>query len=330
MASGDYYSILGVGRNAGEAEIKAAYRKKARECHPDVNKSAGAEDKFKEATEAYDVLSDPEKRQMYDQFGRAGAPRGGFGGGGARAYTRTGAPPGGFGGHVSFEDIFGAARESGGSGFTGMGLDDILEALSGAGRRTGPRRKAQRGQDVEHSVTLDFMEAVFGTTTSVRIRRGEGHRTTSETIDVKIPPGVRDGARIRVRGKGGEGPGGSGDLYIVTKVRPHAYFRREGDDVYVDLPVSITEAALGAKIDVPTIDGLTTVTVPAGTGGARRLRLKGKGIRGKDGSPRGDQYVVVRVVPPHELSDEGRELLERFQEAEPYDPRDNAPWKQKA
>lgn len=322
MAKRDYYDVLGVGRDASEAQVKSAYRRLARKYHPDVNKSPDAADKFREATEAYEVLSDPERRKVYDRFGHAG-PHGRFGGPGGRAYTWPGSRVEG----VGFEDFF--RRPSEGQSFFRMSLDDILGALRGgvkSGRRA--RRKSsspRRGADMEHHITLDFMAAIHGTTARLRLQRDRG---AAETIDVKIPPGVREGSRVRVRGKGSSGSGAAGgDLYIVTHVRAHRYFRREGDDIYVDLPISIAEAALGAKVDVPTIDGLTTVTIPPGTSGARRLRLKGKGVKGARGKAPGDQYVVVRIAPPKKLSERGARLLQEFQKSEKYDPRANVPWK---
>ena len=331
MAKTDHYKVLGVKRGASEAEIKTAFRAMARKYHPDVNKSPGAEQRFRDATEAYEVLSDPKRRQMYDQFGHAD-PRGGFGGGpgGARTYTWTGPAQGKGGSGPSFEDIFSAAREGEGEhGFTGMGLDDILAALKGKTRRGAGRRPrpAQRGEDIEYKLDLDFMQAVCGATTSIRVSRQTADGSTqAETIQVRIPPGVRDGSRIRVRGKGRHGPASAGDLYIVAHVGQHPYFRREGDDIVVDVPISITEAALGAKVDVPTIDGATTVTIPPGSGGSKRLRLKGKGVSRTNGQGRGDQYVVLRIVPPPEVSTRGTELLKEFETANPYDPRANTPW----
>lgn len=320
MAKRDYYEVLGVGRKASASAIKTAYRKLARKYHPDVNKEPGATGKFKEATEAYEVLSDSSKRKIYDQFGHAGPAAGPFAG--AQGYTRTGRAGGGFGG-MNFEDIFGAAKAGGGGGgFMGMGLDDILNALRGGGRKKAP---PQRGRHMEHNLTLDFLEAAWGTTTSIRIRRGQDGGT--ETINVKIPPGVDEGAKIRVRGKGTQGPAGAGDLYIITHVRPHPYFTRKGNDIYLDVPIGIAEAALGTKIDVPTIDGITTVTIPPGTGGSKRLRLKEKGVRNRSAAGRGDQYIVLQVVTPKKLSARGKELLKEFQEVEQYDPRVNAPWK---
>jgi len=324
MAQRDFYKVLGVKRDATKDEIKSAYRKLARKFHPDVNKADDAEAQFREATEAYGVLSDPEKRAMYDQFGHAGAgARGG-------AYTSRGAPGagsgGGFGG-ASFEEIFGAAKAQGGGagGFMGMGLDDILNALRGGGGRGGPARPKRRGENAEYNLTLDFMQAMLGTTTSIRVTQ-MGGEMPGETIDVKIPPGVDTGSRVRVKGKGGHGPGGAGDLHIVTRVGPHKFFRREGQDIYVDVPISITEAALGARIDVPTIDGMTTVTVPAGTAGGKKLRLKAKGVKSATGKDRGDQYVVIRIVPPTKLSADEKALLEEFDKTHQHNPRADAPW----
>lgn len=314
MAKRDYYDVLGVSRKASDAEIKKAYRNLAREYHPDVNKSSDAPEKFKEATEAYEVLSDSKKRQMYDQFGHAGP--GAFSGAGAR--------PGGKGGFgFDFSDIFGAARNSGGagSGFMGMGLDEILSALRGGGRGRRQAHAAPKGKDIEHQVKLDFMSAVRGTTATLRVQR-EGRL---ETLDVKIPAGIKDGGKIRLRDKGESGRGQAGDLYITVSIQPHAYFRREGFDIYVDLPISITEAALGAKVDVPTIEGMTTVSIPAGTSSGAKLRLRGRGV-GYDGQ-KGDQYVVVKVAVPKSVSEQGQKLLQEFATSDAYDPRENVGWR---
>jgi DnaJ-class molecular chaperone len=172
------------------------------------------------------------------------------------------------------------------------------------------------------------MQAIYGTEAALQITDGDTRAESSETITVKIPPGVKDGQRIRVRGKGGQGPGGAGDLYIVCRVRRHPFYRREESDLYVDVPISVVEATLGAKIDVPTIDGMTTVTIPAGTPSGRRLRLRDKGVRpAEKGKPRGDQYVVIKIVPPETLSEKGRELLRQFADVEAWNPRADAPWK---
>jgi curved DNA-binding protein len=316
MARRDYYEVLGVPRSADADQIKSAYRKLARKYHPDVNKSAGAPDKFKEATEAYEALSDPEKRKMYDRFGHA-APGGPFG----AKQTRW---AGGGQQRVSFKfgDFFG-----GGSGFAGMSLDDILDALrGGGGSRRSSRRRPRRGADSEHDLTLDFLQAVRGTTARVRVARPQpdgGDRR--ETIEVKIPPGVREGSRVRVRGQGQEGSRSAGDLYMVLHVRPHPYFRREGDDIYVHVPVSLAEAALGAKVDVPTLDGIGTVTIPPGTASSKRLRLRGKGVA-RPGKPPGDQYVVIEIVPPKRLTGRQEELLRQLQELDSPSPRAECPW----
>ena len=207
----------------------------------------------------------------------------------------------------------------------GMSLDDILGALGGTRRKSRRSSPRQRGPNAEYNLTLDFMEAVWGTTKSIRLT-APGSTGRSQIVEVTIPPGLDDGSRVRLRGKGGPGPAGPGDLYIITHVRPHPYFRREGDNIHIDVPISLSEAALGARIDVPTIDGMMTVTVPPGTAGGKRLRLKGKGVRSVDGKDRGDQYIAIRIVPPETLSDKGRQLLEELRETHPYNPRTDAPW----
>jgi len=324
MAKRDYYDVLGVKRGASNAQVKSAYRKMARKYHPDVNKAPDAAEKFKEATEAYEVLSDTQKRQMYDQFGHA-EPGGFAPGGPGAAYSRTWGGPGA---KVSFEEMFGRS----GGGFMGMGLDEILQALGGRGgrgRHSAAQPPPRRGADVDYHLTLEFMDAVRGTTANLRFQRpgtsagGKG----DETLRVKIPAGVREGSRIRLRGKGQDGPAGRGDLYIVVHVREHPYFRREGNDVYLDLPVNIAEAVLGATVEVPTIDGMSALKIPPGTGGSKRLRLRGLGVPQADGGPRGDQYVVIRIAVPPSVSERGAQLLRQFQEAEPDDPRREVPWK---
>ena len=208
-------------------------------------------------------------------------------------------------------------------GFGGMSLDDILEMLGGghATRKSRRRSAPSKGADLEYPITLDFLQAARGVRTTIRLRQEGG---ADETIEVKIPAGVGEGQRIRLRGKGQVGPGGQGDLYIVIHVEPHRYFTRQGNDVFVDVPISMTEAALGAKVDVPTIDGMTTVTIPPGTSGGQKLRLKGQGLA--SGDSRGDQYVLGKVVVPKELSAESRELLEQLRKTETTDPRETSPW----
>lgn len=313
MTKRDYYEVLGVPRSATKDQIRSSYRKLARKYHPDANKDPGATSKFKEATEAYEVLSDPAKRKTYDQFGHAG-PGGAVGPGPGAGWP--GGRGGGRGTQVNIEDIFG---RGGDSPFMGMGLDDIMEAL-GAGRRRKPAKR--QGEDLEYEIALDFLQAVRGTTATLRIQR----EPSPETLEVKIPAGVQDGGRIRLRGKGQPGRGEPGDLYIKVNVRAHAYFRREGDDIHIDVPISVTEACLGARVDVPTIDGMTTVTIPAGTSSARRLRLRGKGVGRGDGE-RGDQYIDLRIVVPESLSPKAQELMKELALVEGFDPRKGVPWR---
>ena len=331
MAKRDYYDILGVPRSASSDDIKKAHRKLVRKYHPDVNKdNKQAEEKFKEAQEAYDVLSDPGKRRNYDQFGHAGVGASpGAGGDPFEAFRRAQGGGGGPrtsrrpGGGVTVEDFdFGAGPE----------FDSIFEQLFGQRRGAGagagpyargPRPQAQpqpRGGDVEHPITLTFEQAARGTTLPLQITR-DGQL---ETIDVKIPAGVKDGSRVRIRGKGGQGPGGSGDLYIVTKVNPHAYFRREGNDILLDLPLSVYEAIQGTRLEVPTLDGPVTLTIPPGTSGNAKLRIKGRGIA--RGDSQGDQYVLPRIILPKELDDDDRATLEKLQQKRPVNARGDVKW----
>jgi len=299
MAGKDYYEILGVSRDADAEELKKAYRRLARKYHPDLHPGdKEMEAKFKEINEAYAVLHDPEKRAQYDLTGKSP-----FGPGmeGAGPY-----PPGGF----QWQDF-------GFGGFGGPGgFEDIFSEIFG---HPGARRGTIRGADISYSLTLDFIRAVRGTEVKVKVKRRSG----TETLTVKIPPGVVDGSRVRVAGKGDDGYEGGprGDLYIVISVAPHPYFRREGRDIYLDAPVTIREAVLGARIKVPTVDGPATIKVPPGTQGGTKLRLKGKGVGSPRGAVRGDQYVVIRVSVPRKVDDRSRELIEEFSRINDYDPR---------
>ncbi len=322
MAQRDYYDVLGIKRSATDKQIKSSYRRLARKFHPDVNKSSGAADKFKEATAAYEVLSDPEKRKMYDRFGHAGPGQFGAGSGrgapgAAKVHTWTSGGAGGF----DFDDLFSS------SPFSGMSLDDLLAALGGRSRRSARKASShaagRAGRDAEANITLEFMQAVKGCTTTMELRRGDG---VTEKIDVRIPSGVREGSKVRLRGKGGAGRGGNGDLYIITHVRDHPYFRRDGADIYVDLPISVTEAALGGKVTVPTIDGPTVLQVPPQTSGRTRLRLRSKGVADPKTGKRGDQYAIIKIVLPKTISEKGRKLLDEFNRSDPYDPRERVPW----
>ena len=308
----DYYEILGVPRSATPQQIKAAYRKLARAYHPDVSKAPGAAEKFKEATAAYEVLSDAQKRQTYDRFGHAGPEGFAPGPGGPRDRTWSGGIP------FDVEDLFAA------SPFARMDLEEILAGLSGGRVRGARRRKAgARGSDAEAEITLDFLQAARGCTTTLQLTRPDG---TAEHIDVRIPPGVREGSRIRVRGKGRPGPAGPGDLYLRAHVRNHPYFRRDGADIYLDVPISVAEAAAGASVTVPTIDGPADLKIPAGASGGMQLRMRSKGIADPRDGQRGNQYVVLKVVLPRKVSPEGRKLLQQFAESDPYDPREKVPW----
>lgn len=325
----DYYEVLGVDRRASADEIRKAHRKLVRQYHPDANRNNPlAGEKFKEVQEAYDVLSDTEKRGQYDQFGHAAfdphatAAQGPAGAdpyeafrraSGNRNYRSWKASP-----NVTVEDF-----DFGGSG--GGGFADIFEQFLGGGRG-GKRRSSgpvqqERGNDIEHAVTISFDQAARGTTVPLQINR-DGR---IETIDLKIPAGVKEGSRVRLRGKGQPGYNGqNGDLYIITHVSEHPYFRREDLDVYVDLPLSIYEAALGTKIDVPTLDGRVTLTIPAGTSSGAKLRIKGKGIR--RGDDHGDQFVVMKVIVPKSLDDEGKKTFEKLSMRYPVDARRDVRW----
>lgn len=327
MPPRDYYDILGIPRTASQDEIKRAYRKLAKTYHPDRNPgNKNAETRFKEVQEAYDTLNDPEKRKLYDQFGHTGVGAGAgphnwrSGPTGEHIYTwQTGGGP-----DIpveNLEDLFEVFARTGGGKFGGRAGDSIFDQFfSGPGSRGRRRRPASTGQaetaappGVEYPVTLTFEQAIQGTTLDLRLSR-EGAAAGSETVRVKIPPGVADGQRVRIRGKGtSAGAGGPpGDLYIVCNIQPHRYFRRIGNDILLDLPLSIAEAALGAKVEVPTLDGKMLLTVPPGTPSGAKLRLKGKGVKPPGNKPQGDQYVLVRIVPPKNLTPGQRELIEQL------------------
>jgi len=329
MAERDYYEVLGVTRNATPDQIKRAYRKLAKQYHPDRNPGdKSAETRFKEVQSAYEVLSDPEKRKLYDQFGDAG-PRGGVGGwrssagGGPRVYTwKSGGGP-----DIPIEDLDDLFSVfAGGGRQRGRGRSIFEEFFKGGGRR-GPEteEEASAGGDIEHPVDLTFDQAIHGTRLDLTLtdpRTGSGHR-----IAVKIPAGVSDGQRIRLRGQGSRGgPGTPGDLYIVCRIAAHPYFRRDGNDIYLELPLSVSEACLGTKVDIPTLNGRTTLTIPPGTPSGTKLRLKGQGVRPAGNKPSGDLYAVVRIIPPKNLTPEQRDLLGKLCQTERESPRAGLGW----
>lgn len=316
----DYYEVLGVAKAATVDEIKRAYRTLAKRYHPDRNPNdAAAEQKFKEVQHAYSVLSDAKKREEYDRFGEVGVGQWQTKPGGQRVYQW------GSGREVREEDL-----EDLFSAFGGSGPSSIFEELFGTGRsrgggrgRTRVRRQPERGADVEQVVDLTFEQAARGTTIALRLERGGNGR--SETLDVHIPAGVEDGQKIRVRSRGGDGADHPGDLILVCHVGPHPYFERRGADIYLDMPISFAEAALGAKLEVPTLDGPTTVTIPAGTAGGTRLRLREKGVANKGGG-RGDQYLTIRIVPPSATDPVVRQLMQKLKEHDRSDPRAGKGW----
>ena len=367
----DYYEILGVKRNASEAEIKKAFRKFARKFHPDVNPGdKTSEHKFKELNEAYEVLSDPKKKQQYDQFGHAAFEQG-FG------------QNAGYGAGSGFEG-FGRGAEA----FTGGAYEDIFADLFG---ERGPRsRGPQKGEDITYAVEVDLEDAIYGRTMQVDLQRdvvcsscngsgsqpgtsprtcptcmgrgsisqgksfmqfaqacptcrgtgsinpnpcrtcnGRGAAPKSDRINVKIPAGVDNGSKVRVAGMGesGEKGGPPGDVYIVTKVRPHYYFERKGDNLYSEVSVSVAEAALGAKVEIPTIDGMVLLAIPPGTQTGQQLKLKNKGVPHLGGGGIGDHYATIKVVTPTGLSARGTELLRELEKEHPSNPRQDITFK---
>lgn len=367
----DYYELLGVPRKAGQKEIRQAYRKLARKYHPDLNPGdKSSEEKFKQVQEAYDVLSDAKKRQLYDQFGFETPGAGGV-------------PPGVNPNDVHFD--FGGFDFGGGAGAGGSGpsfRDLFSQFFRGGGVTAEAPMQAEPASSLEYQIEISFWEAVRGTVKKLTISRldtctecrgtgavgqpqtctacggsgqvtqtsgkmrfnltcsrcggtgrirnmcrvcgGEGRVRRADTIEIRIPAGVHTGSRVRVPGRGNAGAAGepSGDLYIITDVQPHPYFDRRGDDLYTKVPITVTEAALGAKIEVPTIDGRSLLRVPPGTNSGQKLRLREKGVPSvRIPGRRGDQYVELQVTVPKPVDERVRELLKELQKLEPEDPR---------
>jgi len=293
MASDDFYRVLGVDRSSTADEIRRAYRALARKYHPDVNKDDDAATKFSEVQEAYDTLSDAEKRKMYDQFGSAG-PQGGFRGD-SRWQQSSGYGGSGFGGGggVDFSDFF-------------------SEAFAGQGRGAQPRSApAQKGQNIETSITVTFMTAIKGGSEDVQ--------TADGMATVQIPPGMESGKKLRLKGKGHPGMGGGpdGDLMITVSVGGHPLYQRRGLDVEMDVDLNIVEAALGTKLSLPLpLGGSVEMKTPPGVSSNQRLRVKGKGAKASEDKV-GDFYAVIHIVAPKELDEESKELLEKLSERIP-------------
>lgn len=297
----DLYAVLGVSRAASQDEIKRRYRKLAKELHPDLNPDKDVAERFKRVTAAYDILSDPDKRARYDrgEIDASGQER-------AQHFYRE------------YAEDPAAARFYTHEGFgDAESLHDFFEGLFGEGERgrRGFRMRA-RGADVSYTLPVEFLEAAKGA--KKRVTVGEGH-----VIDLTIPPGVRDRQTLRLKGQGMPGFDGGppGDAYVEVHIRPHAFFQRKDNNIHLELPVTLAEAVLGGKVEVPTIDGPVTMTVPKGANSGTTLRLRGKGIVDPKTGQRGDQYVRLRVVLPEKPDPELEEFVRRWSAAHPYDPR---------
>lgn len=309
----DLYAVLGVSKTATPDEIKKTFRKLAAKYHPDKNPGdAKAEARFKEVNAAHEVLSDSRKRALYDEFGEA-ALREGFDPEQARQYQQwasrggsRGAPGGGAGVPFDLEDILG------GRGGGGAGVGSVLEDLLGG--RFSKRRGPMKGQDLQSEVTIDFVSAIRGTTVQLQPQGG------GAPVTVRIPPGAHEGSRVRIRGQGGPGAAGGapGDLLLHIHVRPHPYFRREGDDLHLDVPITVAEAFNGARIAIPTPDGTVTLKVPEKTQSGQILRLRGKGVARK-GKPAGDLYVRFEIQLPTVDTPEVKQAIEIIDQAQRED-----------
>lgn len=333
MADKTYYDILGVKKDASEAEIKKAYRKLARKHHPDVNPGdKNAEARFKELSEAYAVLSDKEKRSQYDSMGK-------------EAFSAGGPwPEGPFQGFEFDFSQFGGGAGRGTRGGrttvrTGGGFTDIFSDLFG---RVGAEEPS-RGGDIEAQTTIDFRDAVRGTTVALTLgqphecpecrgrgnvgntvcRRcgGSGMIRSDETVRVRIPEGVRDGQRIRIRNKGGAGPAGSGDLLLLINVRPHPFFERRGDDIYTEVPITVGEALRGGEIEVPTIHGPVRARIPKGTHAGQTFRIARKGVKKGKSSEFGDHYYKVVIALPEHISHAALDAIEAIEKEYHENPR---------
>ncbi len=297
----DYYEVLGVKKDATAEEIKKAYRKLARQYHPDRNPGdKNAANSFKEVQEAYDVVGDKQKRTQYDQFGFAGAAQGNpFAGGGGGGMPFGGIPP----------EILDQLRQGGGFGGDIGGGIDLGSLFGGGSRQRGRGRRAAPPQDYESQVAVPFVTAALGGRVTLSVDGRE--------VEVKIPAGIESGKKMRLSG---QGPGGA-NLVISLMIEPHPYFKREGNNLILEAPLSVTEAVLGTKIDVPTLEGAKlTVKVPPGTSSGGRLRLRGKGIAG------GDQFIEIKIVAAAPAEERSRQLMEEYAKLNPLNPRAKLAW----
>ncbi len=317
----NFYEILGIPRSATAEEIKRAYRKLAKKYHPDRNPNdSSAERKFKEVQQSYEVLGDAEKRAQFAEYGRAGVGNFSTNPRGQQVYE--------WGGQSSINvedlsDLFSAI----GRGRESHGASVFDQMFGGGGRNRASAAPApRRGSDVEKPISLSFEQAAHGAVVTVELRTRRGMR--GDKLEVKIPKGVKDGQKIRLAGKGNPGSHGAaaGDFLLVCSIRPHAYFRREGADILLDVPISLSEAALGTGVEVPTVDGPVTVTIPPGTSSGAKLRLKGRGLAVRGTPSRGDQFVVIEIVAGQALSDEQRGLFEKISSLDSTDVRAGCQW----
>lgn len=314
MAKRDYYETLGVARDASPEAVKKAYRGLARKHHPDVNPGdKKAETQFKEIQQAYDILSDAEKRKLYDQFGHAafdGMAAPGYGTGPTEWAARGG------GEHFEPVDLSDLIGQFSGERHGGAGMfEDLINQVRGS--RPG---RPKTGRPRQADLTIPFLTAVLGGETTIEIDHGSGKK---ESLIVKIPAGIETGAKLRLKGRGEPGTKGAtpGDLTIVVHVEPHRFFRREGRDLTIEAPISVSEAILGARIDVPGIEGMKSLRIPPGSSTGLKLRLKGQGVPASGGKPAGDLFVSLKIVAPPNIDAEARRLIQEFAEKAPHNPR---------